>query len=202
MKLTLRAAVFGMAGVAIIGLVALMAWGLRNKGPVTAMSGITRVGEPAADFTLPLSYGEELVLADWIGRPIVINFWASWCIPCREEARGLERTWRSYMEQGVLFVGVNIQDAEKNALDHMNEFGLTYPHGRDVDGKITVDYGVIGLPVTFFINRNGIVEKRWVGAIPEAILVAWVDGLVSGQGPEGQAEGADLDRFLELNKRP
>ena len=80
---------------------------------------------------------------------MVINFWASWCPPCREETPLLERTWRSYKYQDVLFVGVNIQDTEEDARVYLEEFDITYPNGLDRHGKVTVDYGIIGLPVTF-----------------------------------------------------
>lgn len=190
----------GGAVVAILGLVGLMAWGLSNKTPVTSLSGSTRVNQPAPDFTLPLFDGGELVLSRFEGTPVVLNFWASWCAPCREEALGLERTWRTYRDQEVLFVGIDIQDSEESARDYLNEFGVTYPGGRDVDGKITVDYGVIGIPVTFFVNREGTIERRWVGAVDEALLLDWVDELVSGTTPSGTLEGTDLERYFRLDQ--
>lgn len=201
MRLGLRTAAFGLASVAIIALMGLMAWALSTKSPVTGLSGVTRVQQPVPEFTLSLLDEGELVLSEWIGRPIVINFWASWCSPCRDEAMGLERTWRLYKDRGALFVGINVQDTDKSAEDYVNEFGITYPNGRDVDGKTTVDYGVIGLPVTFFVNKDGIVERRWVGAIPEAQLVDWVDALVSGAGPTGETEGSNPERFLKLENQ-
>jgi cytochrome c biogenesis protein CcmG/thiol:disulfide interchange protein DsbE len=202
MRVRLRTAAFGVASLAIIALMALMAWALSTNSPVTGLSGITRVQQPVPELTLSLLDGGELVLSEWAGYPIVINFWASWCTPCRDEAGGLERTWRLYKDRGVLFVGVNVQDPVKDAVDYMNEFGISYPNGRDVDGKITVDYGVIGLPVTFFVSKDGIVARRWVGAIPEAQLVDWVDGLESGAGPTGVIEGSNPERFLKLEDQP
>ena len=129
----------------IIGFFALMAWGLSNKVPVTGLSGITRVQKPPPPFNLTLFDGGEVDLALEQGKPIVINFWASWCIPCREEASVLEQTWRSFRDKDVLFIGVNIQDVDEAARAHINEFGITYPNGLDEGGKITVDYGVIGI---------------------------------------------------------
>ena len=194
----LRTGIFASASLGIVGLMALMAWALSNQSPVTGMSGFTRVNEAAPGFTLRLFDGGELTLADLAGRPGVINFWASWCTPCREEAIGLERTWRTYRDDGVMFIGVNIQDAEEDALEYIAEFNVTYPNGPDLDGKITVDYGVIGLPVTFFVSKEGIVERRWVGAIPDSQLVDWVRALISGEAPAGETEGADPERFREL----
>ena len=82
-----------------------------------------------------------------------------------------------------MFVGVDIQDTADDAEAYVREFGLTFPNGRDPDGKISVDYGVIGLPVTFFISGDGIVEGRWVGAITEDRLVGWVETLTAGTAP-------------------
>ena len=130
----------------------------------------------------------------------MINFWASWCPPCREEAPLLESTWRDYEDEEVFFVGVDIQDREEDARAYIREFGITYPNGPDVDGRITVDYGVIGIPVTFFVDRGGVVVRRWVGAVKGRQLVAWVDELVAGVEPSGEAEGENLEGFFELDK--
>ena len=199
MSLSPRAIGVVAVGLVIAGILSLLALGLLNKEPVTARSGFTRLQKPAPEFTLPLLEGGELVLAQHLGQPVVINFWASWCPPCRQEARVLERTWRSYREEGVMFVGVDIQDTESDAITFLKEFDVTYPNGLDRDGKITVDYGVIGLPVTFFVNHDGIVERRWVGAIREAQLVAWVEELSAGVAPSGQAEGENLESFSKFD---
>ena len=159
------------------------------------------VGQPARDFTVQLFDGGTLTLSQLEGSPVVLNFWASWCTPCRDEAPALERAWQTYRDRGVAFVGVNIQDSDEAAMAHLAEFGATYPNGPDPSGTITVDYGVIGLPVTFFIGRDGAVERRWVGAIPEWRLAAWVEALATGEDLPG-ADGENLDRFWELREAP
>ena len=181
-----RIAAFGVIGVMVAAVSALLAIGLLDRESVTGRSGVTRVGKPAEPFTLSLFDGGEFVLAEQRGRPVVINFWASWCPPCREEALHLESVWRLYGEVDVAFVGVNIQDTEEEAAAYLAEFGVTYPNGMDVDGRITVDYGVIGLPVTFFVDRDGTVRRRWVGSIGEAELLARVDELVIGAAVPGE----------------
>ena len=187
----------GLAGLLIVGLIVLMGWGLSSKATVTGLSGVTRVQKPAPDFVLPLLDGGEIALSELRDRPLVINFWASWCPPCREEALVLERSWQQHRDE-VTFVGVDIQDSESAARAYLAEFHVTYPNGRDLDGRITIDYGVIGLPVTFFVNRAGVVERRWVGAIDEARLTSWIDELVSGEAPSGETDGANLEGFREL----
>ena len=184
--------------VAIAALFALLAFGLANREPATGRSGETRVGKPAPDFSMTLLDRGSFTLSDHAGTPLVINFWASWCPPCRNESPGFERIWRQYQDEGVLFVGVNIQDTEPEAVSYLREFDLTFPNGRDPDGDITVDYGVIGLPVTFFINADGLVEGRWVGAVPEDKLEAWVRALISESSPTLDSEGQTPNDFFPL----
>jgi cytochrome c biogenesis protein CcmG, thiol:disulfide interchange protein DsbE len=122
-------------------------------------------GSPAPSFELPLVDGTGVLTdKDLRGSPVVINFWASWCIPCREEAPLLEKTWRAYRDQGVVFLGVNIKDAESDARRFVEEFDITYPVVRDLDQRLTRDFGVKGLPETFFVDH------RWtfIGAISGA----------------------------------
>ena len=192
---TLGIALLSLGIAAFIG---LMAYGLARRAPVTGLSGITRVGKPAPEFALPLFDGGEFVPSRHTGSAVVVNFWASWCPPCREEAPLLERAWRSYRNSDVQFVGVQTQDAEEDGRAYLKEFGVTYPSGMDAGGRITVDYGVIGLPVTFLINRDGVVERRWVGAIGEEQLTSWLEELTAGVAPSGAVDGENLEGFFEF----
>ena len=162
----------------IVGFLSLLAIGLARQAPKTGLSGVYRISKPAIDFTLPLFTGGDVTLSKLKGKPVVINFWASWCVPCREEAQAIEKTWRAYKDKGVIFIGVDIQDKEANALEFIKEFNLTYPNGPDIGGKITIDYGVAGIPVTFFVDREGVVKDRFVGAIFERYLVARIEELL------------------------
>jgi len=122
-------------------------------------------GNAAPSFELALLDGSGVLTDEKLkGKPVVINFWASWCIPCREEAPLLEKTWRAYKNDGVIFLGVNIKDAESDAKRFVDEFGITYPTVRDLDQSLTKDFGVKGLPETFFVDH------RWtfIGAISGA----------------------------------
>jgi cytochrome c biogenesis protein CcmG/thiol:disulfide interchange protein DsbE len=110
--------------------------------------------QPVPDFDLPRLDGGRLSSAELRGSPVVLNFFASWCAPCRDEAPLLERTWRAYKERGVRFVGVDIRDTPSDARGFVREFGLTYPIVRDQDQTLARALGVYGLPQTFFVDRR------------------------------------------------
>lgn len=144
--------------------VALVVYGLVKTGP-----GVSP-GQKAPPFTLELFAGEDALPAhaasdgslssdELLGRPVVINFWASWCVPCREEAPLLQRTWEQYREDGVIFLGINIQDAKKDAHSFINEFGITYPQVRASGFEIQRRFRVAGVPETYFVDH----EWRFVG---------------------------------------
>ena len=188
-----------VVAVVLIAVFAALGWGLANRSPATGRSGITRVGKPAPEFAMTTFDGARFELAEHLGRPIVINFWASWCVPCRSEASTLEGAWRASRGLGVLFVGVDTDDSEESAREFVREFGITYPNGLDPDGEITVDYGVVGLPVTFFVGRDGTIERRWVGEISGPQLARWLDDLVSGRDPD-ERFGENRDQFFEIGE--
>ncbi|MGH2770960.1 MAG: TlpA disulfide reductase family protein [Actinomycetota bacterium] len=108
--------------------VAFLAWGLLTTTKPRAVPATK-----APDFSLPLLGSGQILSSRELKRsPVMVNFWASWCVPCREEAPDLERTWREYKDKGVRLLGVNIQDTEEDVLAFVKEFGLTYPSVRDV----------------------------------------------------------------------
>jgi cytochrome c biogenesis protein CcmG/thiol:disulfide interchange protein DsbE len=161
-----------------VGFLGLLLWGMLHREPITGLSGVTMVNRPAPDFNLTTFEGDTISLADQRGKPVVINFWASWCPPCRIEAPLIERTWRAYKDRGLIFLGINIQDRKEDALNYMREFDITYPNGPDPTGEIAIDYGVSGLPVTFFVSRKGEVVRRWVGAVEHSVLVSAIEEIM------------------------
>lgn len=156
-----RVLVFGGALVVIVALLGLLAVGLRRAG------GGPEIGKPAPDFTLQLYDGGELTLSDLRGQVVVVNFWASWCDPCRDEAPALERVWRDYKDRGVVFIGVDYVDVESSARSYLAEFDTTYPNGLDKGQRISHAYRIRGVPETFFIDKDGDIAPIIVSGTPQ-----------------------------------
>lgn len=133
------------------------------------------VGRPAPDFELILFDGSTIRLSELRGKVVFLNFWSSWCAPCRAEALDLEAGWNNFKDQEVVFIGVAIQDQKENALAFLREFNVSYPNGIDSSGRIAIDYGVWGIPETFFINREGIITYKHVGSLGRTVVAAKLD---------------------------
>lgn len=127
-------------------------------------STITR-GVPAPAFTLTTFEGDTITLGELKGRPVVINFFASWCTPCAIEAGTLQSLWLAFKDRGVAFIGIASSDTEKDARAFIEKFSITYPSGMDTDGELARAYGIVGLPVTIILDREGLVSFDHLGAI-------------------------------------
>jgi len=158
--------------VVILALLTLFAFGLRLRA-----SGRVDRG-PAPDFSLQLFNGDKVTLSDLQGQPVVLNFWASWCKPCAEEAPVLEEVWRSYKDQGVVFIGIDYVDTEPDALAYLERFDITYPNGPDLGTRISTAYRMQGVPETFFITKDGNILDVYIGALPRSTLIAQVEQLL------------------------
>jgi cytochrome c biogenesis protein CcmG/thiol:disulfide interchange protein DsbE len=179
---------------AMFALLGLLAWGLvRDQNGPSSLStndgpaAVAVLSRPATDFTLPLydpfNGQSDFRLSDYRGQVVVINFWASWCPPCREEAPVLEQMWRNYQGQDVVFVGVDIWDTEQDARAYMQEFGISFPNAVDNRGKIAVEYGVTGIPETYFITPDGMISRKVIGAITADILAQNIaEARTAGEG--------------------
>ncbi|MFW7378847.1 MAG: TlpA family protein disulfide reductase [Oligoflexus sp.] len=161
------------AGILLFSLVFIyfLVLGLRND-PTQIPSVL--INKPAKEFTvqwlqgqefLDHSTGETFSLKDFKGRPIILNFWASWCYSCRHEARDFEEFWLAYKDSGVIVAGIAIQDTEPAAREFARQYGKTYILGMDVDGRAAIDYGVTGVPETFVINRQGEIVYKEAGPV-------------------------------------
>jgi len=147
------------------------------------------LAKPGTPFTITMFDGRKLSLEDLRGKAVFLNFWASWCLPCREEARDLEAAWQKAKDKNLVFVGVALQDTDKNAQEFLKEFNITYPNGKDESGKIAVDYGTWGIPESFFIDPQGRITYKHVGGIRAALVIDKLEeaakSIVSAQEGKG-----------------
>jgi cytochrome c biogenesis protein CcmG/thiol:disulfide interchange protein DsbE len=141
------------------GLMLFLVLGLMNAYNEPLSKGI------APDFTLETFEGETISLSQFRGQVVVINFWASWCDPCREEAPYLEATYRKYQDQGVVFIGVDYVDTDREARAYLEEFDITYYSGPDIGTRISDAYQIQGVPETFYIARSGEIRGVKIGPL-------------------------------------
>lgn len=140
-----------LAWLLLASLLALVALQLR-----ASQQGVLVSGEPAPDFTLTTFEGEVIESADLTGKVVLVNFWASWCKPCEQEAAALQAAWELYADRGdVVFIGVAYVDTEAESLAYIERWGITYPNGPDLGTIISHDFRMRGVPETFIINRQG-----------------------------------------------
>lgn len=161
----------------ILALLGLLAWGLKK-----AQAGPLDKGM-APDFTITGFDGRTVRLSELRGQVVIINFWASWCPPCREEAAYLEETWRKYEGKGVVFIGVDWVDTEKEALAYIDEFDITYINGPDIGTRIAQAYNIQGVPETFFVARNGELRGVHIGPLKSPQLDEKIEELLAEQYP-------------------
>lgn len=149
----------------LVGLLVIVALGLRR-----AQQGTVQPGQVIDNFTLPLYSGYELdgkseiQFEELRGKVVVINFWASWCKPCEQEAAELQQAWTEYEPTGeVVFLGVDYVDTEPEARVYLKKFGITYPNGPDLATRISQYFRIKGVPETYFIDKDGVIQYVQVG---------------------------------------
>jgi thiol-disulfide isomerase/thioredoxin len=123
----------------------------------------TEIGNLAPDFQLMNMEGQNVTLSDLRGNPVIINFWASWCGPCREEMPFLQQIYEKWNKEGVLLQTINLRENPPQIAQYMQSNGLTFPVLLDTDGSVTQDYNVIGIPTTFFIDKDGVIQAKRLG---------------------------------------
>ena len=161
---------------AILPVLLLLAYGFKTD-PRQVPSPL--VSRPAPPFSLRPFDGGSTSLEQLRGKPVVLNFWASWCFPaCYEEAPALEAAWQAYRDRGVMVIGVDIQDREADAKAFLERFKLTFLNGPDLQGKLSIDYGVYGVPETFFIGKDGTIHYKHVGALTKQVLRSKIEEML------------------------
>ena len=164
------------AFLAVCAVIGLLGFGLLSKG-----SAKIEVGDRVPDRALPALGGSgEGEIADYRGDWVLVNLWASWCLPCRDEAPALERWWRAHRDEGVTVLGINVQDNSEDALAFIDEFETTYPQLRSVGDERSEAFGSTGVPENFLVDPGGRLALIWRGPVDDRFLRENVDPLVEG----------------------
>lgn len=189
----------GIAMLVTIPLIMLFAFGLRRGDPRLVPSPL--VGNPAPEFALPVmamegpvdgreTTGDTIRLANLRGNVVVLNFFASWCIPCRVEHRDLTRAARRYANRGVKFYGVVYNDEPPAIRRYIRELGgQSYPALLDPGQRVAIDYGLVGVPETFFIDQDGVVQRKVFSAVNQQILVDEIEAMLATGDADPAGEG-------------
>ena len=157
-----------VALVAVAALLGLLVWKVVHGNDGGAAGALAKGENPVApSFTLPrVDSTGDLALSSLRGKAVVVNFWASWCIPCKDEAPFLQKTYANYRDQGLVVLGVDAQDFRQDAKRFLRRFGITYPIVYDGEGSTLGKWGVTGFPETFFVDRQGrLVGERIAGSV-------------------------------------
>ena len=175
------------AVVATVALISLLAYGLASSnGASTTLDDAIARGERPAAPTLALppldGGGPKRSLVDYRGKVVVLNVWASWCVPCREESPLLERWHKRITPQGGTVLGIDVQDIDSDARNFIREFKLTYPHLRDKEGDdVRSAFGTVGYPETFVIDRRGRIAALARGPVDDEFMRRTVEPLLREQ---------------------
>ncbi|MBN1659933.1 MAG: TlpA family protein disulfide reductase [Anaerolineae bacterium] len=164
-----------VAAAAAVGLVvvALLAYAI-----LTGPTRPPQIGEAVPPFTLEAFDGQAMDLAAHQGEIVIVNFFASWCIPCRQEAADLEEAWQSYRDENVQFFGIAYKDARSKAQTFLDEFDVTYPSTFDAGNRVARTYGVTGVPETFIVDQQGRLVRHILGAVTAEGLSREIDTLL------------------------
>jgi cytochrome c biogenesis protein CcmG/thiol:disulfide interchange protein DsbE len=164
------------AGLLALALAVALAAAMRGGVGQPPLGAVDAGFTTAATFELPRLNNDgagaagTFSLGDYGDRPVFVYFWASWCTPCKAEAPLIQRLWPEFEARGYTFVGVNIQDQEQDARRFVEEHGLTFPQVRDREGAVYLDYGVYGLPESFFLKPGLLVHEKYLGEFDETVL--------------------------------
>ncbi len=192
----LRKLIWPASMVPILG---LLAYGL-TRDPNIIESPLP--GRPAPDFELRTLGGETLRLADLGGKVVILNFWASWCVSCEVEHPYLVEAERKYAGGDVQIVGVIYQDTRANAERYIRRMGGAWPNVMDPGSRVAIDYGVYGVPETFFVGRDGVTAYKQIGPVDRNVLDTWIPRLLAGSAAGPDSAGSRVGRSAGYERRP
>ena len=158
----------GLIGLLVL---ALLGYGLTSRETL-------QVGSPVPEVSLTAFDGSSINLADRRGQVVVINFFASWCPPCREEAADVQQTWTDFQQRGVQFYGIAYKDAASPAQAFLDEFGVTYPSAVDPGSRVARAFGITGVPETFVFDQQGQLVRHFPGPVTREQLSEELEKLV------------------------
>jgi cytochrome c biogenesis protein CcmG, thiol:disulfide interchange protein DsbE len=162
---------------AVLAIVGLLGYGLLKKNPNNL-----EIGQPIPDRSLPMLSGDGTrTIADYQGKWVLVNLWASWCAPCRQEAPALERFYRSERAHDFTIVGIDSQDLSDDGARFVREYGLTYPQLHDGAGDLGHDYGTVGYPESFLVDPHGDIALIQRGTVSSSYLDSQVRPLLDGK---------------------
>ena len=181
-----RALIILGVGIPVLAFLAVLAWASFSSGGAPggiavneSVAEVRQERRVAPDFTLQLPDGSTLGIEAMRGKVVMLDFWASWCQPCRDEAPVLAHVYGEYRGRDVEFVGINLWDNPGDAELFLQEQGHEYPNGIDAEGKIAISYGVRGIPEKFFITRDGLIARKFTGPMNPDLLRRILDALLS-----------------------
>lgn len=168
-----RMVIMSVVSLLCLGLLALL--GSQLLLPAQSQAAVSPLlGRPAPDFTLTIlnanTSSTTIHLAALRGKPVMLNFWASWCDVCKLEAPLLENTWLRAQGQGIVFVGIDFEDTHTDGLTFLNSYGITYPNVVDSTGATAIAYGVTGVPESVFVNSQGLIVAKVIGELTDQTL--------------------------------
>lgn len=161
----------------VLGLLGLLYWGMQ-RGPRAEVGKAVPLSGAAQDFSVTTLDGQTLRLSDLRGKTVVLNIWASWCGPCRDEAGELNRSYELYKDRNVAFVGIAFNDDTEPMRQFVNQYRVPYPVALDPEGRISIGLGITGVPETYLIDPQGHLVRKWVGPVTSKQLNGLIAPLV------------------------
>jgi peroxiredoxin len=172
-----------LLGIGVLLIAGGIVLALNNNGAGTAQAATSEErADTAPDFSLATLDGEQIALSNFRGQYVLVNFWATWCPPCRAELPDLVSYYESHADQGFMLIGVNEQEPPATVEAYLSQSQLEFPVVLDSDGRVMNRYGVTGMPSSFLVNPEGQIVRSWTGMINRAMLESTVTPLLNGQG--------------------